>query len=227
MWGGNFLYLAVSGHLRVLLNPLFWPMEIGCGVVLIAMAVGYLLTFRPVANQIDTVLSRRIVLQMGVLIVPLVVATGFAPVSFSAAALERRAGLSGGRILAQAGSTQTQPDHIEIIDLATAAYYPEHIPEVSGKKVSYVGQYFPGSNGEFRFCRVLMSCCAQDATPIYLHIVGDAPKFEEMQWIAVEGETFFRKDDGEWTPCVRLAKITASQAPSDPYLYPVRTKPSP
>lgn len=224
VWGGIFLELATSGRLRVLLNPLFWPVEIGCGAMMLALAGGYLLCFRPLSRGIDPGLFPHMGLQAGILLVPIVAATCLAPASFSAAALERRAGLSGGRILAQSVSPEKHADHVEIIDLAAAAYYPEHIPEVSGKKVNYVGQFFPGSDTEFRFCRVLMSCCAQDATPIYLHIVGAAPKFAEMQWINVEGETFFRKEGDEWLPCVRLEKVSASKAPSDPYLYPVPVK---
>jgi uncharacterized repeat protein (TIGR03943 family) len=229
-WGGIFLYLAVSGRLRVLLNPLFWPGEEIAAGVLLAMAAGYLFFFRPEEREIDQRAWRRGWWRVGVLLIPLLVAVNFAPASFSARALERRAGLSGGRMLAQAGagSIKVAPDHVELVDLATAAYYPEHIPEVSGKKVSYLGQYFPGTGGEFRFCRVLMSCCAQDATPLYLHVIGVPPAgLSEMQWITIEGETFFRKDDGEWTPCVRLTGLTKSEAPPDPYLYPVRAKPGP
>jgi uncharacterized repeat protein (TIGR03943 family) len=223
-WGGAFLYLAMSGKLRVLLNPLFWPLEIVCGVVLVALAIAYFFLFRPVVREAASV--RFPVGQAGVLFVPLLVAAVLAPPSFSAAALEARAGLSGGKILAQSGSGSTTGDTVELVDLAAAAYYPENIPKVTGKKVKYLGQFLPGSKpGEFRFCRVLMSCCAADATPIYLHIVGSAPgKISALDWMNVEGQTFFRQDDGEWSPCVRLTSVTPAQAPPDPYLYAMRMK---
>ncbi len=112
-----------------------------------------------------------------------------------------------------------------MIDLVTAAYYPGRMPAVTGKQIEYVGQYFPAKDGEFRFCRVLMSCCAQDATPLYLHVTGAAPKFESMQWIKIRGETFFRKSDGEWEACVRLGEASPSSPPAAPYLYPVQLKP--
>lgn len=227
LWGGVFLYLAASGRLHSLLNPLFWPLEIGCGVILLVMAAAYLALLQPVPVQRSRRQNRQAAWQLIVLTVPLVLATCFAPPTFSATALERRAALSGGRILAQSQGAPTSSRQVELIDFAAAAYYPEHIPDVSGKRVSYTGQYFPGSNGEFRLCRVLMSCCAQDATPIYIHVVGDAPKVSEMDWITVSGETFFRKADGEWTPCLRLSQATATTAPVDPYLYPAGRKPSP
>ena len=222
-WGGAFLWLAASGKLRVLLNPLFWPLEIACGVVLIVLAVVYLVLFRPVTRGA----ARFPVGQAGVLFVPLLVAAFFAPQSFSAAALEARAGLSGGKILAQSGSSAAKSDTVELVDLAAAAYYPENIPKVTGKKVKYLGQFLLATKpGEFRFCRVLMSCCAADATPIYLHIVGAPPdKIAQMGWLNVEGETFFRQDDGDWTPCVRLTSATPAQAPPDPYLYAMRMTP--
>ena len=227
VWGGIFLFLAASGRLRSLLNPLFWSLEIGGGVLLILLAACYLLLLRPPRLAITRRQGHRIVWKLGVLAGPLLLCTYLAPPTFSAAALERRAGLSGGRIWAQSEAPSASSPKVELIDLAAAAYYPEHIPEVSNKQVSYTGQYFPGSNGEFRLCRVLMSCCAQDATPIYLHVVGNVPVFSEMQWINVEGETFFRKDDGEWTPCIRLTRVTSTSAPVDPYLYPVGKKPNP
>jgi uncharacterized repeat protein (TIGR03943 family) len=221
-WGGAFLYLAVSGKLRVLLNPLFWPLEIACGIILVALAVAYLVLFRPVTRGA----TRFPLGQAGVLFVPLLVAAMLAPQSFSAAALEARAGLSGGKILAQSGSGGRTGDMVELVDLAAAAYYPENIPKVTGRKVSYLGQFLPATKpGEFRFCRVLMSCCAADATPIYLHIIGNPPdKVAQLGWIQVEGETFFRQDDGDWTPCVRLTGVTSAQAPPDPYLYAMRMK---
>jgi uncharacterized repeat protein (TIGR03943 family) len=223
VWGGVFLDLAISGRLRWYLNPLFWPVEIAAGITLMALAGAYLACFRPLSVGALPHSPSRILLQAVFLAIPIVIASTFAPQSFSGAALERRAALSGSRMVAQSASPKTAGDHIEIVDLAAAAYYPEHIPEVTGKQVSYVGQYFPGKAGEFRFCRVLMSCCAQDATPIYVHVVGDAPVFQEMQWIEIQGETFFRKNDGDWEPCVRLQKVTPSQPPADPYLYPVKT----
>lgn len=222
VWGGVFLDLATSGRLRWFLNPLFWPVEIAAGVAMIVLAGGYLACFQPVRLALRPRVLPRVVAQALILVVPIIAANCLAPPSFSAAALERRAAFSGGGV-AQSVALTKAPDHVEIVDLAAAAYYPEHIPEVSGREVRYVGQYFPGNDQEFRFCRVLMSCCAQDATPIYLHIVGTAPKFSEMQWIEVQGQTFFRKEDGDWVPCVRLEKVEASQQPTDPYLYPVKT----
>ena len=224
VWGGIFLDLAMSGRLRWFLNPLFWPVEIAAGLTLLALAGAYLMCFQPIARALRPKVSPRVLAQALVLVLPIIAADSLAPSSFSAAALERRAVLAGGgRMVAQSMALTKTPDHIEIVDLAAAAYYPEHIPEVSGKEVRYIGQYFPGNDQEFRFCRVLMSCCAQDATPIYLHIVGTAPKFSEMQWIEVQGQTFFRKEEGDWVPCVRLEKVAASQQPADPYLYPVKT----
>jgi len=227
VWGGVFLFLAASGRLHSLLNPLFWPLEMACGGFLIVLSAGYLLLLRPAGITATLSQGRRIVWKLGVLTIPLVLCVYLAPPTFSAAALERRAGLSGGRILAQSATSPASSPTVQLIDFAAAAYYPEHIPDVSHKQVRYTGQYFPGSNGEFRLCRVLMSCCAQDATPIYLHIVGNAPAFPEMQWIDVEGETYFRKDDGDWTPCIRLARVTPVSAPPDPYLYPVGRKANP
>jgi uncharacterized repeat protein (TIGR03943 family) len=224
VWGGIFLDLATSGRLRWFLNPLFWPFEIVAGIALLVLAAGYLACFQPVALALQPRVSPRLVAQALVLIVPIVAANCLAPPSFSAAALERRAALAGGgAMVAQSVPSSKTPDHVEIVDLAAASYYPEHIPEVSGKEIDYIGQYFPGNDQEFRFCRVLMSCCAQDATPIYLHIVGTAPKFAEMQWIEVQGQTFFRKDGDDWVPCVHLEQVEASHQPADPYLYPVKT----
>jgi len=221
-WGAVFLFLAVSGKLRVLLNPLFWPVEIACGIALVALALAYLLLFRPVAREATAPFPAW---QAGVLFVPLLGAAILAPPSFSAAALEARAGLSGGKILAQSGSGSATGDSVQLVDLAAAGYYPENIPKVSGKDVKYLGQFLPSDKpGEFRFLRVLMSCCAADATPIYLHIVGDPPKVSELSWINIEGQTFFRQDDGDWVPCVRLGSVTSAQAPPDPYLYAVRMK---
>ena len=221
VWAGVFLDLATSGRLRWFLNPLFFPFEIGAGLIMLALAGAYFACFQPIARALTPRVSPRVMAQALILIVPIVAANSLAPASFSAAALERRAALAGSGAIA-AHPIAAQADHVEIVDLAAASYYPEHISEVSGKEVDYIGQFFPGNDQEFRFCRVLMSCCAQDATPIYLHVVGTPPKASEMQWIEIRGQTFFRKDGSDWIPCVRLENVELSHQPADPYLYPVK-----
>jgi uncharacterized repeat protein (TIGR03943 family) len=225
-WGGVMLEMAASGRLRVFLNPLFWPLEILGGVMLLILALGYFLCFRPSLPEFDSGAYARRIGQVAVLIVPFLMSTLFAPSSFSAAALEARAGLAGARTLAQSSSGSSSANESpSMIDFVTASYYPEQIPKVQNRHVRYLGQFLPSDNaGEFRFCRVLMSCCAADATPIYIHIVGVAPaQISTLQWINVEGDTFFRKDDGEWTACLRLTGLTPAQPPPDPYLYAIRT----
>jgi uncharacterized repeat protein (TIGR03943 family) len=229
-WGMLLLYLAASGHLRTLLNPLFWPLEIGAGIVLMLFAAVYLRWFRPVAAGLGAMVRHKMVWQAGALLIPFSIAALNAPTSLSAAALQARSALSGGKILAQMGASSTVSDSPSLIDFATAAYYPEHIPSVTGRQVSYLGQYLPGdAPGEFRFCRVLISCCAADATPIYLHIVGPVPLVSEMQWITVKGSTFFRENsDGDEEPCLHLSSVTPASPPPDPYLYAIRMgKPAP
>ena len=223
-WGGVMLELAASGRLRVFLNPLFWPLEILCGVMLLLLALGYFLCFRPALPDFEPGAYTRRLGQVAVLIIPFLVAAFSAPSSFSAAALEARAGLAGARTLAQSASGIANNASPTMIDFVTASYYPEQIPKVTNRHVTYLGQFLPGeAPGEFRFCRVLMSCCAADATPIYIHIVGAAPaQISTLQWINVEGDTFFRKDDGEWTACLHLTRLTNAQQPPDPYLYAIR-----
>jgi uncharacterized repeat protein (TIGR03943 family) len=227
-WGGIFLYLYLSGRVRALLNPLFWPVELAGGMLLVAGALGYLLLFQPTRFDLSRKAGRAGIAQALVLIVPLAWAVALAPNSLSAQALERRAGLSGARMAAQAGAPAPAGAALTLVDFAAAAYYPQQIPATTGRTVHFLGQYFPGhAEGEFRFCRVLISCCAADATPIYLHIVGPAPKVEELQWIDVEGETFFRRNaDDEWEPCLKLKSVVPAQPPPDPYLYAVRMKTS-
>ena len=227
-WGAMLLGLYAGGRLRVLLNPLFWSLELVTAVVLLGLAAGYFLLFRPVERSPAAGPARRVFLQMTFLLGSVLAAVGLAPNSLSAAALDKRAGLSGGKILASISSPPAAGADLSLIDFAAAAYFPEQIPSTTGKTVSFVGQYFDGPPGEFRFCRVLISCCAQDATPIYLHIVGTAPGWQPLQWISVKGTTFFRKnEDDVWEPCLKLTGVSSAQPPPDPYLYAVRLTPKP
>jgi hypothetical protein len=224
-WGALLLYLAGSGHLPLLLNPLFWPLEIGSGLGLAFLGSAYFLVFRPPSEAGSFSIGRRSLWQAAALLLPFSIAVLNLPASLSASALQARSALSGGRLLANLSSPAkiSAAASPSLVDLATAAYYPQHISSVTGKTVHYLGQYLPGdSPGEYRFCRVLISCCAADATPVYLHLIGPQPSVSAMDWIDIKGETFFRKDDGDWTPCVRLTSATKAAAPPDPYLYAVR-----
>ncbi len=136
-----------------------------CGVVLVILALAYVLLLRPLSAGMDRDHSQRVALQMAVLIGPLLFGTYLAPPTFSAAALERRAGLSGGMDFGAVGRTLRTLDPPRDHRFRRGRLLPRTHPGSQRQRGELYRPIFPGSNGEFRFCRVLIPAARRTPRP--------------------------------------------------------------
>lgn len=92
---------------------------------------------------------------------------------------------------------------------------------VSDNNITVVGFIAPsgdGYTGGYSLARMTISCCAADASPMRVHIPGDA-KFPENTWVTavISAQPGTADADNDYVPAVELTSMTPISQPSDPY----------
>jgi uncharacterized repeat protein (TIGR03943 family) len=84
-----------------------------------------------------------------------------------------------------------------------------------GASVRLTGFVAGGEGGGFRLARYEIACCAADATPVVVTVVGSGGQTPDRdEWVTVTGT--FRKPAGD-LPVLRATSIVQVPAPEDPY----------
>lgn len=72
-----------------------------------------------------------------------------------------------------------------------------------------------GREQDFRLARYQIACCAADAAPVVVQVVGAATEPARDQWVTVTGT--FRRGGGEELPELLATNIVEIAEPTDPY----------
>ncbi len=86
---------------------------------------------------------------------------------------------------------------------------------IEGAAVQLTGFVVDGEEVGFRLARYQIACCAADATPVVVRVVGVAGELPPRdQWVTVTG--MFKKG-GEELPELAATSLVEIGAPTDPY----------
>ncbi len=185
-----------------------------------------------------------------VLLIPLVIMVFISPTQFSATMVRNRGivesaeqlpskktdFLSGGTPFAWTNDPSMDassylaktPDGkilAETIDLLFAAQEPPLRPDFDGKEIEIIGQYLPDHSdlaapNRFQLLRLFVMCCAADARPIGITVLGKIPEgLPEMAWVKVEGTATFPKIKGRVFPVVEAKSVKPCQEPKNSFLH--------
>ncbi|MEV0740316.1 TIGR03943 family protein [Streptomyces sp. NPDC050549] len=114
----------------------------------------------------------------------------------------------------------------KVLDISVARYSSRAIYDtghsLKGRTVRMTGFVTHGSNGAWYVTRLVVTCCAADATTSKVEIRGtesdDAPQTDT--WVTVTG-TWLPKGklgtDGAWPPLLDATTVTQVKQPADPY----------
>ena len=114
----------------------------------------------------------------------------------------------------------------KVLDISVAQYSSRAVYDtghsLKGRTVRMTGFVTHGSNGTWYVTRLVVTCCAADATTSKVEIRGteadDAPQTDT--WVAVTG-TWLPKGklgtDGAWPPLLDATTVTQVKQPADPY----------
>jgi uncharacterized repeat protein (TIGR03943 family) len=84
----------------------------------------------------------------------------------------------------------------------------------NGAAVRLTGFVAGGDPGGFRLARYQIACCAADAVPVVLRVVGAREVPPRDQWVTVIGS--YQPGDGE-LPQVAASNVVPIRPPKDPY----------
>lgn len=111
---------------------------------------------------------------------------------------------------------------VETLDLLFAAEEPALREEFENQRVSIIGQYIPprgGAEGGFDLVRMFVVCCAADARPLGIKVVGGPVEVPRMGWVRITGVARFEDKGGTIEPRLELEKIEEVEAPRESFLY--------
>lgn len=111
---------------------------------------------------------------------------------------------------------------VETLDLLFAAQEPALREEFENQRVSIIGQYIPprgGPAGGFDLVRMFVVCCAADARPLGIKVVGALVEVPRMGWVRITGVARFENRGGVIEPSLELEKIEEVEAPRESFLY--------
>lgn len=114
--------------------------------------------------------------------------------------------------------------NLETIDLLFAAEEPSFREQFENQKVAVTGQYIPpeggSAGGGFDLVRMFVICCAADARPLGISVVGNnAVQIPRMGWVRITGTARFVEKDGRLEPRLEAEKVEQVEAPSERFLY--------
>jgi uncharacterized membrane protein YcgQ (UPF0703/DUF1980 family) len=162
---------------------------------------------------------------------------GLVPTSLSAEAIANKlaqqaklaAGMNVAALPAERKAAYADPSKVETVqatmkELAEAARNPaqreywESTKEPRAAEV--VGQFFPlgGSSDKYQITRLKMTCCANDATPMTVIVMGQPESgWEPGGWVQIFGPVSYQADKtGTYTPILfQLAGAKLKRPPSD------------
>lgn len=98
----------------------------------------------------------------------------------------------------------------------------ERFDFMKGQLISVEGMVFRQPNTSAKrivLFRFSISCCAADALPMGVYVFADGlDKFENDQWLRVEGRLLKRDVDGKMREAIEATKVTAIEQPANPYI---------
>ena len=92
---------------------------------------------------------------------------------------------------------------------------------LTGRRVALTG-FVVQDHGSTDVARLVITCCAADATPMKVHLAGgQAAALPDDQWIVADGTLVpgSATAANEYTPTLNVLGITQISPPADPYEY--------
>lgn len=232
-WATVMLHTFSSGHLNRLLSPMFHTYVVIAAAVLFVLSALYVLLYEPGAMPAPTGRMRQLGRWL-VLLIPLIAASILSPSALSSTTLSKRqldpmygaapmptmGAATDESVKSALAADPNQPVPVEVTDLITLARTPAQIQAFEGRKVRTVG-LFVNQGGTPKLVRWIMWCCAADAQPASVELVGNtAGDWKETQWYEVVGTARFPSTLGHVMPQIEVDTIKPTKEPDEPYLSP-------
>ena len=238
LWGGTLIWFYWADKLILYTKPVYHPLALGAGVVLIILALRELLGMLTQHRSVDCCRGGHeqhhhaagrlaaLVVMVPLVINALVPSTGLASyavgkratVDFSALTTQMTADYEAE--LARAEQLDQEYPELSIAQILTlAGQDPAH---AEGRKLSGIGFVYHEEGlpqDIFILARFRMWCCAADAQPVYLPVRWrGAADLEGDQWVKVRGVLTYAEFRGQRAPLLEADHVDLVKRPRNQYM---------
>lgn len=231
-FGATLIAIVWSGHyLRYVRPELAFPLIL-TGASLLALGVWTLVVTcrRPVATEPSGGHDHHhgTMWSVWLIIVPVLVAALISPPAIGAQLAQRRDQAPVPMPERSSGTSTTQPPRVstgEVEALPMNKYvlraFIDEEAELAGRRFRVGGFVInQGEQADWYVARIRIRCCAADAVPMKVGIVGELPPYPDDTWVEVTGSYLpvVRESDG---PIARLRfeEVREVKAPENPYIF--------
>jgi len=221
LWSGFFAYLWVSNEMVRFLGPrTYWVVPFGC-ITLGAAALAHFVALRrdlKAGVRREDGMSRSDLIGIAALLVPIVAVIAVPQAELGALAVSRKvtgAGATSALLAPPAPDAGRPPNFIDVHYANDSDKYATALGIGEGTALELTG-FVSDTNGpsEFTLTRFYVSCCAADAVPYSVRVLGWETEHPDNTWLRVQGEL---ESDGDQLKLVAGA-IEEVDEPDSPYL---------
>jgi uncharacterized repeat protein (TIGR03943 family) len=222
LWSAFFAYLWISDEMVRFLGPrTYWVVPFGC-LTLGAAAGAHVIalrTERSTGGRRDRGMSRSDLVGITALLIPIVAVIAIPQAELGAQAVSRKAtgaGATAALIAPPVRDAGRPPNFIDVHYANESSEYAESLGIGDGTPLDLTG-FVSATNGpgEFTLTRFYVSCCAADAIPYSVSVVGEGGAYPDNTWLRVNGVL---KSEGERLRLVAGA-VEEVEQPDNPYLF--------
>jgi uncharacterized repeat protein (TIGR03943 family) len=89
---------------------------------------------------------------------------------------------------------------------------------LDNRRVKLTG-FLTRAEGDTFVARLAISCCAADARPLKVKLVGDVPSLPDEQWVELTGQVVPKSasEKNSWVPSFTVESSTSVAEPAEPY----------
>jgi putative membrane protein len=218
LWSAFFGYLWASDEMVRYLGPrTYWVVPFGC-LTLGAAAVAHFATL--LRSKDSSRPSRSDLIGIAVLMVPIVAVVAVPGAELGALAASRKAtgtGATAGLIAPPAFEAGRAPNFIDVHFANSSEEYAASLGIGEGTELNLLGFVSEPSNdaGTFTLTRFYVSCCAADAIPYSVTVMGDGTEYADDVWLRVRGSLEY---DGKGYR-LEAESVEEVEEPDSQYLY--------
>jgi uncharacterized repeat protein (TIGR03943 family) len=214
-WATFFIYLFVSGEISRYLGPrTYWVVPFGA-LALGGAALAHFFTLRTGSGSSG--LRLREILGHAVLLAPLIAVLAVPAPELGALAAGKKStggGLASVSSIVLPDPSAREVSFLEIRYASESQEFADAVGIVDGYEISLAGFVSRAGAGTFELTRFYVSCCAADAIPYSVSVVG-GPDPPVDAWVHVSG--YLEERESQF---VLVAEdLERIGDPKDPYLY--------
>lgn len=216
--GGALVKITTTGTYLRYVKPTTQPYIIAAGIIMIALSVATIIhdlarVERSPGNHPATT---------WLLLLPVLAVLLMAPPPLGADAVLRDGNRTAPPVAATAfpALPATGVIQLPLTQAVTRAVWDKS-HALTGRTITLTG-FTVHANGTTYMARLVITCCAADATPMRMALTGTAAnQLPDNQWIRATGELAPNSatEQNGYTPTLDATTLTPIQAPADPYEY--------